>query len=206
VPRIPAPPVTRLLLLVLPLVLAACGGKPVWAPDEALARAAHATGQPPSITLVTVVNNDTDEGEHAALIIDGSQRVIFDPAGSWHHPRAPERNDLVFGISEAVLAHYYDYHARRSHRVELQRIAVTREVADRAISLAQAAGPVSPSFCGDAVARVLRDTPGFASLPQTLWPRRLAAGFARLPGVASEIITDDDDPFNRDLLDALPPA
>lgn len=194
------------LALALPLVLAACAGKPVWAPDEVVARAAHATGQPASITLVTVINNDTDEGEHSALIIDGAQRVIFDPAGSWYHPHAPERNDLVYGISEAVLEHYIDYHARRSHRVVLQRVEVDPAVAAAATARAQAAGPVTPSFCGDAVSRVLHATPGFESLSVTLWPRRLAAAFGRLPGVTEELVTDDDDPYNRDLLEGPAPA
>jgi len=200
------PPPLRLLVLVLPLVLAACAGKPVWAPEDVVARAAHATGQAPSITLVTVINNDTNEGEHSALIIDGSQRVIFDPAGSWYHPAAPEQNDLVFGISDAVLAHYLDYHARLSHRVELQRIAVSPAAAAAAIAEARVAGPVARSFCGQAISRVLRATPGFERMPMSLWPRRIAAAFGRLPGVTTELLTDDDDPFNRGLLEGAPPA
>jgi len=204
--RTPLPSAMRCLLLLVPLVLAACAGKPVWAPDDVVTRAAHTTGQPASITLITVINNDTDEGEHSALVIDGAQRVIFDPAGSWYHPDAPERNDLVFGITDAVMNHYIDYHARLSHRVVVQRLEVSASVASAAMALAQAAGPVTPSFCGDAVSRVLHATPGFESLPVTLWPRRLSAAFGRLPGVREELVTDDDDPYNRDQLEGPPPA
>ena len=64
------------ICLALPLVvlLAGCGAEPVWAPDEAVARARYVSGEEPSITLFTVVRKRGGEGAHSGLMIDGSQR------------------------------------------------------------------------------------------------------------------------------------
>ena len=43
--------------------------------------------------------------------------MIFDPAGTWHHPRLPERNDVHFGMSDKMIAFYVDYHARATFSV-----------------------------------------------------------------------------------------
>ncbi|MGB7321210.1 MAG: hypothetical protein WBC95_07340, partial [Albidovulum sp.] len=77
--------------LALTLALGACGAEPVWAPDADVARARFVSGEPPSITLYTVVRKVGGEGAHSGLMINGSQRVMFDPAGTWHHPTVPER-------------------------------------------------------------------------------------------------------------------
>ncbi|MDZ4134002.1 MAG: hypothetical protein U1D06_00195, partial [Paracoccaceae bacterium] len=74
--------------LALVLTLSACGtAEPIWATDEAVARARYVSTEPPSITLYTVQATRDGSGAHAALLINGSQRVIFDPAGTWHHPQ-----------------------------------------------------------------------------------------------------------------------
>lgn len=192
----------QFLALALPLAAAGCGARAVWAPDEAVARAAHRAEGPPSLTLVTVISNETEDGAHTGLVISGDQRVLFDPAGSWYHPAAPERNDVHYGITDAVLAHYLDYHTRVTYRTVVQRIEVAPEVAARAIARAEAAGPVAQGLCTAAVARVLGDLPGFEGLPQTLFPRVLSAAFGRLPGVTTETLHDDDDDYNRGLLAA----
>ena len=107
--------------LLVPALLAGCGAEPVWAPDEAVTRAAYRdTENPPSITLFTVLNNRSGEGAHSALMINASQRVIFDPAGTWWHRTAPERNDLHYGITPTMLKFYIDYHARETYHVDVQ--------------------------------------------------------------------------------------
>lgn len=203
--------ILRLVALIAALLgLAACDrAKAVWAPDEMVARYSFRAPGPAYLTLFTMVNNDTGEGEHAALLISGPERAIFDPAGSWYHPHAPERHDLHHGITDRVLEHYVDYHARVSHRVEMLTVEVAPEVAAQALALAAAAGPVAPSFCGIAVANILRALPGFESVPASYFPRRIAAGFAKIPGVRAEIVTSDDPAWNRDKLlvdPSAPPA
>jgi predicted small lipoprotein YifL len=81
----------KLLLALTALVsLAACGAEPIWAPDDAVATARYEHPGPTSITLYTVLSTRSGAGAHAGLLINGSQRVLFDPAGTWRHPRLPE--------------------------------------------------------------------------------------------------------------------
>ena len=79
-----------MLRLVLSLVallgLAACGAEPKWAPEEQVQAARFVAGPPTYVTLYTVVNKSTGSGAHSAILVNGSERVIFDPAGTWTHP------------------------------------------------------------------------------------------------------------------------
>ena len=120
------------LALALPATLAACGADNIWASDESLRRAAYVANEPPSITLLTVIGIPRGEGAHSALMINGSQRVIFDPAGSWNHPAIPERHDVLYGITPNFKNFYIDYHARETYWVAEDTKLVTREVADAA--------------------------------------------------------------------------
>ena len=138
-----------LICLCLPLLLAACGAEPVWAPDDAVARARFVSGEPPSITLFTVVRKNGGEGAHSGLMIDASQRVMFDPAGTWHHPTVPERNDLHYGITEQMRKFYIDYHARETYDVIEYRLPVSAEIAEMALRRAEAYGAVNKAFCGN---------------------------------------------------------
>ena len=82
--------------------LAGCAAESVWAPDDAVARAAYRHDRPPRLTVYTMINNNSGGGAHTSLMINGSQRVIFDPAGSFKHDTIPERNDALFGITPPV--------------------------------------------------------------------------------------------------------
>ncbi|MFM2357001.1 MAG: hypothetical protein RLZZ528_2737 [Pseudomonadota bacterium] len=186
--------------LAIPLFLAACGAEPVWAPDDVVARARYVSGEPPSITLFTVVRKTTGDGAHSGIMIDGSQRVMFDPAGTWHHPTVPERNDLHFGITPRMKAFYIDYHARETYDVIEQKVYVSPEVAEMAIRRAQSQGAVAKAMCGTSVASILRDLPGFESVPQSFFPGRVKAGFARLPGVVTKRHEDGDPDNNSGVL------
>ena len=69
-----------MLLLALLLPLAACGAKSIIAPEAEVQRAIYRDDSPPSLTLYTMINNRNGEGGHSALMVNGSQRVLFDPA------------------------------------------------------------------------------------------------------------------------------
>lgn len=189
-----------LLCLLLLLSLAACGAEPKWASDEDVARAAYVHDGPPSITLFTVINNRSNEGAHSALLINGSQRVLFDPAGTWRHPYLPERNDVFFGMTDKMVAFYIDYHARQTYRVVEQTVIVSPEQADTAMRLAMNYGAVPKAMCTRSVATILGQTPGFESLPSTLFPAPLMKAFGKLPGVNERTITDDDADENHGVL------
>ena len=85
----------RLILCFVALFgLSACAAESVYAPQQAVDAARYAAPAPTSITLFTVINNRSGAGAHSGLLINASQQVMFDPAGTWHHPRIPERNDV----------------------------------------------------------------------------------------------------------------
>jgi hypothetical protein len=184
------------LCLILPLALAACGAEPVWAPDEAVQRARFVWDEPASITLYTVVRKKGGEGAHSGLLINASQRVIFDPAGTWHHPWAPERNDLHYGMTEKMRKFYIDYHARETYDVIEQKIYVSPEVAEAALRRAESYGAVNKAFCGNSVSDIVRGLPGFEGVPRTFFPNRIRRAFSEIPGV-TEKLHEDGDPDNN---------
>lgn len=188
------------LAAAVPTLLTACGAAEVWDSDDVVRNARHVSQQPPSITLFTVIGIPRGEGGHSALMINGSQRVIFDPAGSWKHPHIPERNDVLYGITDNFRNFYIDYHARETFWVAEETIFVSREVADIAIRRAEAQGPTSRSFCAVATGTVLRGVPGFERAPTGFSPLKLRNWFMSLPGVQSRRHMDGDPANNHDVL------
>lgn len=179
----------RALLLgaaALPL-LAACGSdaERIWSPDEAVAAVRHRDPGPPMLALVTVRNEGDGQGAHTALLINASERVLFDPYGRWTDPTVAERNDVLHGFSPAVEERYLSYQASGGYYYVRQEIRVAPEVAERALELAKARGPVGMAMCTVAVADVLRALPGFESIGSTWFPESLSNRFARLPGVTT---------------------
>lgn len=188
--------------LILVGALAGCAAEEVWAPQEAVQRAAYAPGGAPSVTLVTMISNTNGTGGHSALIIDGAQRVLFDPAGSWHHPQVPERNDVLYGMSPPLLEFYMDYHARETYHVVLQEIDVSPATAAALTAAVQANGAVPQAQCSLSISRILSQTPGFESIGTSWFPIRTMERFAALPGVRESRIYDDDADDNLELLQA----
>lgn len=176
----------RLLLAVL-VLLAACGVAQLpWAPDERIAAAAYRSNEPASVTLVTVVTNKGGYGGHTALLINGSQRVLYDPAGSWYQPSVPERADLVYGITPRVWDNYLRYHARKKYHVVLQTRRVSRAVADQAIANAIERGASQNGFCAVNTGHILAATEGFEGAPTGFSPVALMRWFGALPGVTED--------------------
>ena len=77
-----------------------------------VAAAAYVAPGPRSITLMTMINNRTGSGGHTALVVNGSQQVIFDPAGSFRDPRVIERGDVLYGMTPKWIQGYKSSHAR----------------------------------------------------------------------------------------------
>ena len=191
-----------LAALLLPVFLAACGAEPVWAPEEVVSRARYISGESPSLTLYTVIRVTGGEGAHSALLVDNDHRAIFDPAGSWFHRAAPERNDVHYGMSPQLLRFYIDYHARETYYVVEQRIPVSPEVAALAMREIEAYGAVPKAMCAVSVSEILSRLPGFEDTPRTYFPAKLMRHFATRPGVTERTITDDDPDNNKTLLAA----
>ena len=188
---------SRVLVLLALALLAACTKPVVYAPDDAVFAARYAHDGPAEIRLFNVISNESGRGEHAALLINGSERALFDPAGSWQHPEAPERHDLHFGMTDRLGYIYTYYHARRTHHVRIQTLQLPPEVAERILQLARQAGPVSDGHCARSIAAILREIPGFEGIPMSYYPNRLSDAFAEVPGVSEERIYSDREPTER---------
>ncbi|MEQ8901516.1 MAG: hypothetical protein RID11_03405 [Roseovarius sp.] len=185
--------------------LAGCATESVWAPDDAVARAAYRHDGPPRLTVYTMINNNSGGGAHTSLMINGSQRVIFDPAGSFKHDTIPERNDVLFGITPPVEDVYTRYHARKTYHVQIQRLDVSPELAERAIQLVKANGPVPSAQCSLATSRILGEL--FPGRIRTSWfPRKTAEDFGKIPGVTEEKLYEYDGDDNSNVLAAWDPA
>ncbi len=188
------------LCLAALLGLSACGAESIYAPEDQVQAARFVAGPPTYITLYTVINNSSGSGAHSAILVNGSERLIFDPAGTWHHPRLPERNDVHFGMTDKMIAFYIDYHARETYRVIEQQVFVSPEIAELVLRRVKDYGAVPKAMCTNATSSILRGVPGFESLPATWYPKKLSDAFGTLPGVTTKTITDDDDDNNHGVL------
>ena len=184
----------RAILFGLPLAaVSACSAPETSSPPDMIAKKRFAGPGPHALKLFTMRAVDANTGAHTSLLIDApSQRVIFDPAGSFRHPVIAERNDVLFGVTPEVEAYYISYHSRETYYTVAQTILVSDAVAEKALNLALENGPVGKSFCASATARLLRQLPGFESIPQTLFPNTLMRAFGRLPGVTTRDWREND--------------
>lgn len=183
-------------------LVAACAAN-VGPPDsspEVVAAAAFREGGPKTITVLTMVNNRTGAGGHTALMVKGSQTVIFDPAGSFRDERIIERGDVLFGMSPNWVRSYKSAHARASHHVVSQEITVTAAQAEKALQLVLANGAVPAAYCANSTTAILRQVPGFEGINHTFYPVKVMNQFATLPGVRTTKLYENDD---GDVIDAV---
>lgn len=183
-----------LACLALILVVAGCTKPRVYAADDVVARASYTHPGPPSLTLYTMVNNRTGSGAHTGLLINASERVIFDPAGSFHSEATPERHDVLFGITPGMEKGYRSAHARSTYHVVSQSIDVSRSQAQTAYQLALQAGPVMDALCTSTTSELLSQVPGFESIRTVMTPNKLMEQFGQIPGVTTTRYYEDDDP------------
>ncbi len=182
----------RSFLIGLPLALSACSATEVWAPEDVVARAIHREPGRSYITLYTMKNVGSGNGAHSSLLINASQRVLFDPAGSFKQEVMPERNDVLFGVTPRLEKFYVSFHARSTYYVVGQTVEVSPPVAEQALGLALVSGPVAQANCARVTSRILRQLPGFERVRQTWGPGRILEDFATLPGVTTLEYREDD--------------
>lgn len=180
--------------LALMLMVAGCSKPRVYADDAAVARASYTHPGPPSLTLYTMVNNRSGSGAHTALMVNASERVIFDPAGSFHSEATPERHDVLFGITPSMEFGYRSAHARSTYHVVSQSIDVSPAQAQTAYQLALQAGPVMDAFCTSSTSQLLAQVPGFGSIRSTMSPNKLMQQFGEIQGVKTARYYEEDDP------------
>lgn len=174
------------------VILSGCAEKGKESPPEAIEAAVFLHGGPPKLTVITMVNNRSGAGGHSALLVQGRQSALFDPAGSFEHERIPERGDVLYGMSPRWVQIYKSAHARSDFHVVSQEFTVTPAQAARAMQLIEASGPVSSAFCASATSGILRQIPGFQSVRQGFFPLALMEQVAGLPGVRTTRYFEDD--------------
>jgi hypothetical protein len=181
--------------LIVVAFLAACATAPPGpqASDETIAATAYRAQGPATLTLITMVNNRDQSGAHTALMINGSQRVIFDPAGSFRNEKVPRRDDVLYGIRPAVYAAYKGAHARAAFHIVSQTFEVSPAVAEKAIVLAKARGRVLGTQCAASTIGILQQLDGFSGVSRTLFPKRLMENFSTLPGIKTEKYFENDE-------------
>lgn len=187
----------RLLAVgLVALGLAGCVAESVWDSDEVVSRATYVPPGPSTITLITSINTHNNSGAHSGLLIDGAQRLLFDPAGSWHNPGVPERNDVLFGMSPGYLDAYLAFQSAGVFEVTMQTIEVSPAVAQQISQVVQSYGAVSPAQCSRSISSILGGIPGFEAIQTTYFPKALMEQVALLPGVTTRIVpgtTGDED-------------
>lgn len=182
-----------LVAVGLAVLVAGCSAQPQPnASPETLAQVAYRGDPTPSLTLYTMVNNRTGQGGHASLMINASERIIFDPAGSFYADIVPERNDVLYGITPAVEKAYRGSHARSTHHVVVQRLEVTPEQAEVAYQLAVNNGRVPGAYCANATASILKQVPGLEDIQVTFYPVKLSDQFGQIPGVETNRYFEND--------------
>lgn len=181
------------VVLAAGLILSACANQPQPNADaETLRAVSYRDPGPAKLTLYTMVNNRTGQGGHTSLMINASERVIFDPAGSFYADVVPERNDVLYGITPGVERAYRSSHARSTHHVLVQEIEVTPAQAQVAYDLAVSNGRVPGAYCAHSTSAILRQVPGFEDIKQTFYPVKLSDQIEEIPGVVSNRYYEDD--------------
>ena len=177
-----------LILGAVALALGACARPQEPNADNAtIAAVSYRDPGPATLTLYTMVNNRSGSGAHASLMINASERVIFDPAGSFKADVIPERNDVLYGITPSAEKAYRGSHARETHHVVVQTLEVTPEQAQVAYNLARQAGPVAGAYCANATATILKQVPGLEAINVTFYPVNLGRSAVRSPNAISKM-------------------
>lgn len=198
----------RAWMLAIPAVLGLAGcaapSKDVVATDDAVTRSAYKHDGPTRLTLYTMIGNTSGEGAHTSLMINASQRVAFDPAGSFRHKGIVSRHDVVFGMTPYLEDTYTRFHARKSYHVVVQKLDVSPEVAEMALQKVLGYGPVSQAYCANSTSDVINDLPGFQHIKQTFYPKKLMEQFAEMGASYDRLYEYDDDDKSRVLAAFVP--
>lgn len=152
--------------------------------DERLAASVYRHEGPPKLTLYTMISNRSGNGAHTSLMINGSQRVIFDPAGSFRQDDIVTRGDVVYNVTPYLEDVYRRFHARETFHVVVQELDVSAETAEMALNLALNYGEVADSKCSRSTSDILAQLPGL-NIKETWYPKNLSAQFGALPGATS---------------------
>jgi hypothetical protein len=179
--------------------LTALAGCEVYRPadPDAIARARYVSETPASVTLMSMVSRSTGRSAHVGLLINGSQQVLYDPAGTFTHPDLPRAGDIHYGMTPRFVDYYERYHARFDYFVEIQKVPISRAAADQLIVNAQGEGQSMKMTCALAAADVLQPVPPFQNVSRSIFPEALRQDFSAMPGVEIRYVQESDVGQNR---------
>lgn len=184
--------VMRLIaLFVAALAVAGCAESIMDSPEK-VAAARYVSDEAPYVALVSMVNVSNDKGAHSAILVNGSQVALYDPAGTFAYETVPERNDVLYGITPRMKEAYEWYHARESTYVVEQKLNVSRDFADAVIARMEAEGPSPKLHCGIHAGRVLQSFERFAHVPSSYYPGDLMRAFGAIEGVETRKVFQND--------------
>ncbi len=184
--------IARAICIFCLAVLVSGCAEEVGASARNIAAVQHVSGEQPYIALMTMVGTKNNRGAHTALLINASQRVIYDPAGTFKHHTLAERGDVQYGITDQALEFFKRYHARDDFYVHTQRVAVSAETAEQVLRRTQQQGPSPKMFCTINTGQILADIPQFSFITPTLFPEKLRSQFAQIPGVQDSKLYESD--------------
>lgn len=190
--------ICRAAVLLAAVFLTACtyGTADQFASKTHVEKYTYISSERPSLTLLTMINNKTGAGGHSSLLINGSQTVMYDPAGRWKNSQVPEQHDLLFGVTPQKMKLYKSFHARKSHHVVSHKIYVSAEVAEKAIAASIAQGRALDATCAINTIDILNQLPGFENIKSTYFPAKLMKRFGEIDGVVTEKYYENDEGQN----------
>ncbi|WP_235871378.1 hypothetical protein [Shimia sediminis] len=180
-------------VLLAAFVLAGCEVSKETRTAEEIQAAAYVHGGQPSLTLYTMVSNDTGAGAHTSLLINASQRVVWDPAGSFRAESIVASGDVVYGMTPQMVDLYTRFHARETYHVIIQELPVSAEIAEMALRKAMSNGAVPQATCALSTSAILRSLPGFEGIPSTYYPNKLYEAFRAYGPTERELFEYDAD-------------
>lgn len=180
------------LALALVTIAAGCAPNPQHQPPANLGALAYKNTGQTSLTLYTMENRRSGSGAHTGLQVNASERVLFDPAGSFKAEGVTRSGDVLYGFSPVVEKVYTGAHARSTHLVRKVTIPVSPEVAEMALMKVKANGSVAAAHCAESTSSILRTLPGFGGIERTFYPKTLEAQLMSLPGTTTETVIEDD--------------
>ncbi len=176
---------------VVGAILSGCAESIVDSPER-VAAARYVSDEAPYVALVTMVNKSNGKGAHSAILVNGSQVALYDPAGTFAYETVPERNDVLYGITPRIKEAYEWYHARETTYVVEQKLPVSRALADAVLARMEQEGPSPKLHCGIHSGRVLQSFAEFAAVPSSYYPGELMEAFGALDGVTTRKVFQDD--------------
>ena len=104
---------------------------------------------------------------------------------------------MHYGVTERTIDIYTRYHARFGYYVVVQKLPVSREVADLVQARAVEQGSTAKFYCADSTSRVLKGVPGFEDVINvTMFPGKLRHTFATIPGIETIYVEEEDEGQN----------